>query len=121
MAEHVSLQWNEFSDHISYTFKNLRDESDFADVTLACEDGEQVEAHRVVLSASSPFLKNLLNKNNKHQHPLFYMLGVDSEDLKAMVDFIYFGKVKICEDKLECFFALAAQFEMVGKLGGIKC
>ena len=111
MAEKVCLQWNEFSDHISCTFTNLRDDNDFADVTLACEDGEQVEAHRVVLSAACPFLKNLLKKS-KHQNPLVYMLGVNSEDLKAMVDFIYFGKVKICEDKLDSFLALATQFEM---------
>ena len=32
---------------------------EFLDVTLACEDGLQVEAHKVVLAASSHFLKNL--------------------------------------------------------------
>ena len=78
MAERVCLQWNEFSDHISCAFKNLRDDNDFADVTLACEDGEEVEAHRVVLSAASPFLKNLLKKN-KHQHPFVFMLRVNCE------------------------------------------
>ena len=31
---------------------------DFTDVTLVCEDGE-LEAHRVILSASSPFFQRV--------------------------------------------------------------
>ena len=27
----------------------MRDDNDFADVTLACEDEQQVEAHKVIL------------------------------------------------------------------------
>ena len=33
----------------------LREGKDFTDVTLACEDGQQVETHKVVLTSSSPF------------------------------------------------------------------
>ena len=29
-------------------FGNLREDNNFADVTLACEDGTQVEAHKVI-------------------------------------------------------------------------
>ena len=35
----------------------LRDDKEFTDVTLAHEDGQQVEAHKVILYASSPFLE----------------------------------------------------------------
>ena len=31
-------------------FENLSDNNDFADVTLACEDGQRVEAHKVILA-----------------------------------------------------------------------
>ena len=37
----------------------LWDDKDFTDVTLACEDGKQVEAHKVILAASSPFFSTL--------------------------------------------------------------
>ena len=37
-------------------FGDLREDKEFTDVTLACEDGQQVEAHKVVLIASSPCL-----------------------------------------------------------------
>ena len=86
----MSLQWNDFKDNAINAFGSLRDDNDFADVTLACEDGKQVEAHKVVLASSSPFFQNILRKN-KHIHPLIYMRGVKSDDLLAIVDFLYSG------------------------------
>jgi len=32
------------------SFRNLRKDNNFADVTLACEDGQQVEAHTAILA-----------------------------------------------------------------------
>ena len=65
---------------ISSTFGDLREDKEFTDVTMACQDGQQVKAHKVVLIASSPFFLNIL-KRNKHSHPLIYMRGVKSENL----------------------------------------
>ena len=59
------------------------DNFDFTDVTLACEDGQQIEAHRVILSASSPFFQSLL-KRNEHSHPIIFMRGMNSKNLDAM-------------------------------------
>ena len=70
--------------NINSAFGNLSKEREFADVTLACEDGKQVEAHKVILAASSPFFRNLLQKN-KHSHPLIYMRGVESEILLGII------------------------------------
>ena len=75
-------------------------------MTLASEDANRVEAHKVILSISSPFFQNLL-KRNKHPHPLIYMRGVRPEDLLALVDFLYFGKANVCQDYLESFLAIA--------------
>ena len=59
MSEKLCLQWNDFTDNAINAFGNLRDDKDFADVTLACGDGKQVEAHMVILASSSPFFQNL--------------------------------------------------------------
>ena len=74
MSEKLCLQWNDFEDNVKSAFGNLRECTDFNDVTLACEDGRQIEAHKVVLAASSPFFQTVLKKN-KHSHPLIYMGG----------------------------------------------
>ena len=50
-------RWHERTDcdFEDNAFGELREGKDFTDVTLACEDGQQVEAHKVVLTSSSPF------------------------------------------------------------------
>ena len=58
--ERLCLQWNHFRKNISSTFGDLREDKEFTDVTMACEDGQQVKAHKVVLIASSPFFLNIL-------------------------------------------------------------
>ena len=49
MAEKLCLQWNDFRDNALTAFRILRDDKDFADVTLVCEDGQLVEAHKVYI------------------------------------------------------------------------
>ena len=66
-SEKLCLKWNNFQENVNTAFRSLREDNEFADVTLACEDGEQVEAHKVVLVSSSPFFKEIL-KRNKRPH-----------------------------------------------------
>ena len=114
--ERLCLKWNDFKDNVSSAFGDLKVDNDFTDVTLACEDGQQVEAHKVVLIASSPFFLNIL-KRNKHPHPLIYMKGVKSENLVAMVDFFYHGEANVFQENLESFLVLAEEFQLKGLRG----
>merc|ERR1712129_343076 len=91
----------------------LRGDSEFADVTLACEDGQQVDAHKVISASSSPFFLNLLMRN-KHPHPLIYMRGLESEDLVAMIDFLYFGEANVFQENLDSFLAVAEELQLKG-------
>ena len=91
MSEKLSLQWNDFQENVKTSFGNLREDKHFTDVTLACGDGQQLEAHKVILAASSPFFQTLLGRI-KHPHPLIYMRGMTSDSLLAIVDFLYRGE-----------------------------
>ena len=113
MSERLCLQWNDFQGKIKTAFQTLREDSNFADVTLACEDGHQVEAHKVVLAASSPFFQKLLGRN-KHPHPLIYLRGMKSDDILAIVDFLYFGEAKVSQENLESFLAISEEFQLPG-------
>merc|ERR1712129_156230 len=118
--EKLCLKWNDFQEVAISAFGTLRDDREFADVTLACEDGEQLDAHKVILASSSPFFSKLLRKN-KHPHPLIYMRGMKSEDLLAMVDFLYFGEANVLQSNLDTFFAVAEELQLMGLVGsGIK-
>jgi len=114
--EKLCLKWNDFQENVISEFGKLRNDQDFADVTLACEDGEQVEAHKVILLTASPFFQNLLRRN-KHQHPLIYMRGVKSEDLVAIVDFLYYGETNVYQENLDSFLALAEELKLKGLSG----
>ena len=79
MSEKLCLQWNDFQENIESAFVNLREDNDFTDVTLACEDGQQVEAHKVILAASS-------HRSSR------WLLGILWENPLHMVKAIYHGK-----------------------------
>ena len=72
--EKLCLKWNDFQSLVQVSFGDLRTDTDFTDVTLACED-QSIKAHKVVLSACSPFFKKLL-KTHSHPQPLIYMKGM---------------------------------------------
>ena len=116
MSEKLCLQWNDFKENAIGAFGSLREDADFADVTLACEDGKQVAAHKVILAASSPFFREILRRN-KHSHPLIYMRGVKSNDLLAMVDFLYCGEANVFQENLDSFLAIAEELQLKGLMG----
>ena len=116
ISEKLCLRWNDFQENARSAFGELRGEKDFSDVTLACEDGQQVEAHRAILASCSPFFKTLLMRL-KRPHQILYMRGLKSEDLTAMLDFIYYGETSVYQENLDSFLALAEEFQLRGLTG----
>ena len=116
MTRKLNVKFIDFKEYTNAKFGNLREDKDFADVTLACEDGQQVEAHKVILAGTSPFFQNLLRRN-KHPHPLVYMRNVSSEDLLAVLDFLYYGEANLDEQNLQSFLALAEELQLKGLSG----
>jgi len=111
-SEHFCLRWNDFETNISHAFQAIREEKDFFDVTIACED-EQVQAHKVILSACSPFFKKVLRKN-PHQHPLLFLKGVKYAEIVSILNFMYHGEVNVTQDDLNGFLAVAEELKVKG-------
>ena len=112
-SEKFCLTWNDFESNISASFKEMRKEEDFFDVTLACEDDSQLEAHKVVLSACSKFFQKILRKN-KHQHPLLYLKGVKYSQLESILSFMYHGETSIGQNDLTAFLSVAEELQVKG-------
>jgi len=115
-SEKFCLRWNDFENNIGSAFRELRDDKDFFDVTLACED-EQISAHKVILSACSPFFRNTLRRN-PHQHPLLYLKGVKYTDLQSVLNFMYHGEVNIAQEELNSFLSVAEDLRVKGLTQG---
>ena len=67
--ETFCLKWKTYQAHLVCTFQDLLTDGQFTDVILVSDDQIQMPAHKIVLSACSPVLKNLL-LNNPHSNPL---------------------------------------------------
>ena len=115
-SEKFCLRWNDFESNISVAFRELRDDKDFFDVTLACDD-DQIQAHKVILSACSPFFRNILRRN-AHQHPLLYLKGVKYTDLQSVLNFMYHGEVNVAQEELNSFLAVAEDLRVKGLTQG---
>ena len=116
MTKKLKIKCNDFKENTIAAFESLRKENNFADVTLVCEDGHQVEAHKVILAASSSFFQDLLTRN-PHPHPLIFMRNVSSENLEALIDYLYFGEASLLEKSLESFLAVANELKLNGLSG----
>jgi len=115
-SEKFCLRWNDFESNISGAFQEIRAEKDFFDVTLACED-DQVEAHKVILSACSPFFKGVLRRN-PHQHPLLYLKGIKHSEMMAVINFMYCGEVSVAQEDLNNFLSVAEELKIKGLTQG---
>jgi len=116
-SEKFCLKWNDFEANISSAFREIRDDKDFFDVTLACENDEQISAHKVILSACSPFFRNILRRN-QHQHPLLYLKGVKYSDLLSVLNFMYHGEVNVAQEELNDFLSIAEELRVKGLTQG---
>ena len=117
MAEKFCLKWNDFQTNVSNSFRKLRTSDNFYDVTLVSDDQQQVSAHKVVLSSSSEYFKNILT-SNKHSHPMLCLSGVNQEDLKNILDYVYNGEIQIYQDQLDQFLSIAQRFQLEGLMQG---
>ncbi|XP_055383019.1 broad-complex core protein isoforms 1/2/3/4/5 isoform X3 [Condylostylus longicornis] len=111
-TQHFCLRWNNYQSSITSAFENLRDDEDFVDVTLAC-DGRSIKAHRVVLSACSPYFRELL-KSTPCKHPVIVLQDVSYPDLHALVEFIYHGEVNVHQSSLSSFLKTAEVLRVSG-------
>ena len=111
-SEKFCLKWNDFESNITSAFRDLKDEKDFFDVTIACGD-DQVQAHKVILSACSPFFKNLLRRN-QHPHPLLYLKGITFSGIQSVLNFMYYGEANIAQEDLNTFLSVAEELKVKG-------
>ena len=115
-SEKFCLKWNDFERNISLSLREIREENDFFDVTLACDD-EQIRAHKLILSACSPFFKDVLRKN-PHQHPLLYMRGIKFRDIQSILQFMYHGETNVAQEDLNSFLSISEELKVKGLTQG---
>merc|ERR1712129_566708 len=117
--EKYCLKWSDFEANIRESFKTLREEKRLFDVTLATDDGQHIQAHKMVLSAGSHFFSDIFKKTN-HSNMLIYLKGVSSVELEPITDFLYNGEAFITQDYLTTFLGTAKELQIKGLLGDLE-
>jgi len=112
-SEKFCLKWNEFEENIRNSFKSLRSEGKLFDVTLATDDGHQVQAHKVILSAGSDFFSRIFSECNQ-RNMLVYLKGISRTDLENVTNFLYNGETLVTQEELNSFLETAQELKVTG-------
>ncbi|BES99672.1 BTB/POZ domain [Nesidiocoris tenuis] len=111
-ADHFCLKWNNYLSNMASELDMLRTEENLVDVTLCCE-GYKFRAHKVILSACSPYFRNVF-KENPCEHPVVILKDVLPEDVEALLSYVYQGIVYVSEVKLTSFLQTAELLQIKG-------
>ena len=111
--EKFCLRWNDYGKMYAETFRTLREDDQFADVTLACE-GHTEKGHRIILSACSGYFNHILRTIPPSEHPVLLLSDVKPTELTTLMDFIYYGQINITQDSLQSFLKIAVKLQIKG-------
>nr|XP_036670264.1 protein bric-a-brac 1 isoform X3 [Drosophila suzukii] len=111
-SQQFCLRWNNYQTNLTTIFDQLLQNECFVDVTLAC-DGRSMKAHKMVLSACSPYFQTLLAET-PCQHPIVIMRDVNWSDLKAIVEFMYRGEINVSQDQIGPLLRIAEMLKVRG-------
>ena len=109
------MSWPELESERTQAFSSMLTSGEFTDVTIACDD-DQIQAHKVVLSAASEIFQNIFRRN-PHSHPLLYFFGVTKQQMDAIIDFTYSGDTKVPMEELDTFLNIAKSLQIKGLVG----
>ena len=124
MSSKVNNQkWLNCPNHFKDMLQKMINSDDHTDVTLVCDDQEQFKAHKMILSASSPLFKSLLNSHSQNE-AIIYLAGVKSQEMMSILEFIYLGKTKFDKGNFENDVKSAAKnleiIEMINPYNSIE-
>ncbi|KAJ2943290.1 hypothetical protein O0L34_g12096 [Tuta absoluta] len=106
------VRWNSYHTNLQAVFPRLLLTEQFADVTLACES-RQLRCHKLVLSACSAYLEQLLTQN-PCKHPIVLMRDMRFSEMQALVDFMYKGEVNVTQEELPSLLKSAEALQIRG-------
>lgn len=116
-VENFVLKWDLHETNRASSLADHWKNEAFVDATLVCDD-DQIDAHKLVLSAASPlFQKALLRNQNHFGRPLIILQGTSKKEIKNLLEYIYSGEVEIHPKELESFMRLAESLQINGLVG----
>ncbi|XP_050699839.1 longitudinals lacking protein, isoforms A/B/D/L-like isoform X1 [Eriocheir sinensis] len=110
------MRWNTHGSTLLKEFTNLLANTSLVDVTLFAE-GHLLKAHKVVLSACSPYFKRLFSET-REGHPIVVLKDVGHQELQCLLEYMYRGEVNVAQDQLEPLIRTAESLRIKGLADG---
>lgn len=99
---------------LANVLNNMLQCGSLTDVTIYCDDG-QVNAHKLVLAASSSYFRNLFSRvTNAFHYPIIVLREMHVNDLKTIIQFIYHGEVNVPQNRVDSLMRCANYLEIDG-------
>jgi len=107
------LKWNNFSSHLTELSTSLLQDTSLLDISIQCGT-EVVKAHKLVLSACSPWFREMFINMQPNPSPLVVLWETSMADMKSILSFMYNGEVQVEHDDLLSFLKLAGHLQVKG-------
>ena len=98
-----NLTWQTYSDHLKQMLQDLVNDEASQDVTLVCDDRVKIKAHKIVLKSCSSFFADIFSDSTSAASYV-YLRGINHQEIKPILQFIYLGEATFSEEHTEEFF-----------------
>ena len=112
MSQILCFENSNYSSSLTSSLSSLLATSSLCDCSLICSDG-QLSAHKVILAATSSFFSSVFSLNH-HNHPLIYLRGVKTDQMQAVLQFVYEGVCTVQEQSVDSWLEVAADLGIKG-------
>ena len=131
LEEEYILKWTDHKvNFFSLAAADLFNDEDLTDVTICC--GEKLfDAHKLILSVCSPYFKSMLTHKKKfnkvamtsagcshshfnQMHPIIFLKDVTPCDFERLLQFMYYGEVRVPNEDLESLILTAKSLKVKG-------
>ena len=111
----VSINFYGFDSHFSNALDDSLLFNLFTDITLVSDDDKYYRAHKIVLSSCSSLFGRILETDQTNDRECFINFpGLQHQELKAMLDLMYLGRVSVPHVRIDEFMQFMRQIEVKG-------
>ena len=110
--EKYNLTWHTYSNHLRSMLQNMLEKNYQNDVTLVCDDNKSFKAHKIVLSACSPVLENIINNCAQENNPIIYTKGIQHQEMESLLEFMYLGDATFYQNRMNEFLDAAKHLQV---------
>ncbi|XP_054166416.1 longitudinals lacking protein, isoforms H/M/V-like [Oppia nitens] len=109
------LRFSSHSAALSRSLVGLLSESYCTDVHISTgHQSQTIRAHKIILSAFSPYFKSLFSSLPSNQFPVIIIRDISYDILRTIIEFCYRGEILVSRDKLDDIVSAAKFLQIEG-------